>query len=31
VWLAARDNSGAWRNVLTDARERLLLSAIDAR
>jgi len=30
-WLVARDNAGAWRNVLTGARERLLLSAIDTR
>jgi 2'-hydroxyisoflavone reductase len=26
AWLAARDNAGAWQQVLTDARERLLLS-----
>jgi 2'-hydroxyisoflavone reductase len=30
-WLAARDNSGAWKHVISDARERLLLSAIDSR
>jgi 2'-hydroxyisoflavone reductase len=31
AWLASRDNAGAWRHVLTDTRERLLLSAIDSR
>jgi 2'-hydroxyisoflavone reductase len=31
AWLAARDNTGAWQHVLSDARERLLLSAIDTR
>jgi len=31
AWLAVRDNGGAWSRVLSGARERLLLSAIDAR
>lgn len=31
AWLAARDNAGAWQHVLSASRERLLLSAIDAR
>jgi 2'-hydroxyisoflavone reductase len=31
AWLAARDNAGAWQHVLSDARERILLSAIDTR
>jgi len=31
AWLAARENSGAWQHVLSDARERMLLSAIDTR
>mgnify|MGYP001091046748 FL=1 len=31
AWLAARDNAGAWQHVLSDARERMLLSAIDTR
>jgi 2'-hydroxyisoflavone reductase len=31
AWLAARDNAGAWQHVLSNARERLLLSAIDTR
>jgi 2'-hydroxyisoflavone reductase len=28
AWLAGRDNAGAWQKVLTDARERLVLSAL---
>jgi 2'-hydroxyisoflavone reductase len=31
AWLAARDNAGAWGRVLSGSRERLLLSAVDAR
>ena len=27
AWLATRDNAGAWKQVLTDARERLILAA----
>ena len=27
AWLAARDNAGAWKNVLTGAAERALLPA----
>jgi len=28
AWLVARDNTGAWQKVLSDARERLVLSAL---
>jgi hypothetical protein len=27
AWLAGRDNDGAWKNVLSDARERQIVSA----
>jgi 2'-hydroxyisoflavone reductase len=31
AWLAARDNAGAWKQVLSDARERQILSGRPAR
>ncbi len=31
TWLAARDTAGTWGHVLSGSRERLLLSAVDAR